>query len=279
MPWVLIFTFLSVGLSSVLVIGGPAETHREPDHSRFAESKNVGRIRRQARLRVGVSFDEPQLSWRPGPGSELQGFEIDVAKALTQAIFGCERNRVSSYLEFVELKSAMRSEFLLENEVDLVVSNFADTPERRENIAFAGHYLSTRFAPLLSQASPAVQEVEDLNGLRVAVVAGTTGEDLLRGSAANAVATPLDTVSDCLEALAAGRVDACWTTTVGNISYLNSSTESFVQGNLRLGGEHWAVGVQREASDMSACVNEAVAGLLQSGALLGLLRRWLPELT
>jgi ABC-type amino acid transport substrate-binding protein len=228
-------------------------------------------------LRVAVNFDMPGFACRKADSSGLEGFEIDLARRIAKDIFGCANESVDSHLQLVETRSADRGLALTENKVDLVVSNFTITEERKKQLAFAGTYLSTKHAPVLSAKSPNIESLVDLADRVIAVVEGTTDHDILNGLGAHCETAPFPTVTECLAALDAGKVDAFWSSTTANVGYINDPRAVRTEGSLKLGGEVWAIGLRQGNEESESFLNSVIADLLGSGELFASLNHWAPK--
>jgi polar amino acid transport system substrate-binding protein len=133
-----------------------------------------GRIVKSGQLRVGMAGDYPPMNVRTRDG-RLIGLEADLARALASIL---EVELVLVEKPFGELLAAVEK-----GEVDVAISGITMTPRRNLKVAFAGPYYIARKAILGRQKTlDGLREVQDLKGrgLRVAALAGSTSENLVR---------------------------------------------------------------------------------------------------
>lgn len=83
-------------------------------------------------VKVGMSGNQPPLTMENREGG-LMGFDVDVAKALADAM--------KVQLEIVPMPFGQLLAALENDEVDMVLSGLAITPERTEKVSFIGPYM------------------------------------------------------------------------------------------------------------------------------------------
>ena len=127
---------------------------------------------------VGVSADTYLLAARNPLDSKIEGFDIDIARAVAKSIFG-DANKVQLRV----ITAADRIPLLKSRDVDMVVRNMSMTCARWNDIAFSAEYY--RSGQKLLVAKPADQKVPtvglaDLDGQRVCAPTGTSSLDKLK---------------------------------------------------------------------------------------------------
>lgn len=132
----------------------------------------VREIRSRGRLRVGVSADSLLLGANNPLTGQIEGFDIDIAKAIAKDLLGDE-NKVS----LIVITAADRLPALQEGRVDLVARNMTMTCARWADIAFSSEYYHAGQKLLVTreeaQENPSAG-LEDMAGKRVCAPAGTT---------------------------------------------------------------------------------------------------------
>ena len=239
----------------------------------LAELPTVRELRKRDKVRVLVNSYTPGLAVKDTNGGPIHGFEIDLARSLARSIFGNTAD-VDSHLEFVEAANSCKIRMLLEHQVDMIIANLTDTPERRKSIDFAGHYISMRFAPLLGPDIPDISRVEDFAGLTVGVEAGSLDEEILRGVAPHSEIIPMESTQDWIDTIDNGKIHAYWEDTVVDPWYARLSGSKIRQGSLRAGVGHSSVGINKDAEDLRRFINDFTAQTLASGQLTSSLYRW-----
>lgn len=124
-------------------------------------------------VRIIVFGDVPPFG-AVNANRELEGFDIDFAKQVAQAL--------GVKLELVQATAANRIPFLLTDKADMNIAAMSITAERARQILYSAPYADTSLAVYGAKAQ-AVKSGADLAGLKVAVAKGTT-EDLVLTSVA-----------------------------------------------------------------------------------------------
>ena len=95
----------------------------------------MAKIRERGRLIAGVSADTYLLGSRNPLNGRIEGFDIDMVKAVAKAIFGDENK-----YQLRVITAAQRIPALQEGEVDIVARNMTINCDRWKQIAFSSEY-------------------------------------------------------------------------------------------------------------------------------------------
>ncbi len=162
----------------------------------------MAEIQRRGRLIAGVSADTYLMGARNPATGKIEGFDIDLVKAMAEAIFGDE----NSY-ELRVITAADRIPLLKDRSVDMVARNMTITCQRWSEIAFSAEYYRSGQKVLVRDGSP-IKTAADLAGVRVCAPKGTSSIALLRKAWPDAIAVGSDTHTGCLILFQRGEVDA-----------------------------------------------------------------------
>jgi polar amino acid transport system substrate-binding protein len=99
----------------------------------------MAKIQARGRLIAGVSADSLHLGSRNPISGQIEGFDIDMVKAVATAIFG----KWQGHLELRVISSPQRIPLLENNSVDIVARNMTINCERWKRIAFSAEYYRT----------------------------------------------------------------------------------------------------------------------------------------
>ena len=91
------------------------------------DSPDIKAIKDHGTLKVGVKVDVPKFGYRDPKTEKIDGFEVDIARAIAQKILG-KKNKIE--LQAVNAKT--RGPLLDNGEVDLVIATFTITEERKK---------------------------------------------------------------------------------------------------------------------------------------------------
>jgi len=133
-----------------------------------ARADKLADILAKGTVRIIVFADIPPFG-SINANRELEGFDIDLAKMVAQAL--------GVKLEMVQATAANRIPYLLTDKADINVAAMSITAERAKQIMFSAPYADTSLA-VYGPKSLAVKSAADVTGMKVAVAKGTT-EDLV----------------------------------------------------------------------------------------------------
>jgi polar amino acid transport system substrate-binding protein len=174
-----------------------------PADANVAPGSYMDRVQQQGELRVGVDGGTPRFSNVDTTSGDLEGFDIDIAREVSGALFG-DPNAV----ELVRMPPGDRVQALVDGDVDLVVHTFTITCDRWDEVAFSTEYFTAGLRFLVQVDNPAA-EFEDLVGQRVCAIPGSPAVDYIEGLAeAGPLLVQAPQPSACLLLLQQGQVDA-----------------------------------------------------------------------
>ena len=166
------------------------------------EGAAVQRIQKRGRVIAGVSADTYLLGSRNPFTGRIEGFDIDMVKALAKAILGDE----NAY-ELRVITAAQRIPSLENRSVDVVARNMTITCDRWTQIGFSSEYYRAGQKILVRRGSKATT-LADLKGQRVCAPNGTSSMTNLMKLQPEAIAVGADNHTGCLALFQNGDVDA-----------------------------------------------------------------------
>jgi polar amino acid transport system substrate-binding protein len=164
-------------------------------------SSYMAKIQKRGRLIAGVSADTLLLGSRNPLNGQIQGFDIDMLKAVARAIFA-DPNRI----EFRVITTAQRLPVLLDGSVDIVARAMTINCARWGQIDFSTQYYQAGQKVLVAKGS-AAKRMQDLAGKKVCAPNGSTSMDKLR-TFPGLIPVASDTHTGCLVLFQQGKVDA-----------------------------------------------------------------------
>jgi glutamate transport system substrate-binding protein len=223
---------------------------------------SVEALKAKGRITIGVKFDVPLFGLKNPTNNQIEGFDVEIGKMITEAIYGDD-----SKVEFVEAVSKNREPFIQEGKVDLVISTYTINDTRKQVVDFAGPYYVAGQDILVKSDDTSIKAVEDLNGKKVCSVTGSTSLKNVQEKAPQAdVSIVFDKYSLCVEALNDGRVQAV---TTDNIILLAFIAES--GGKLKLVGnpfttEPYGIGLKKGDTALRTFVNDVLEASYADGS-------------
>lgn len=252
--------------------GAPATASYAPadvDPLAIPDGSTMARIRERGALRVGISADTLRMSARNPFTGDIEGFDIDVARAIAKAVLG-DPDKV----RFRVITSAQREQVLVDHQVDVVVRTFSITCERWDHVAFSAEYYHAG-QKLLVPMSSGVQDVADLDGQRVCAPAETTSLALAH-TWKDVTAVPAATHTQCLALFQRGKVDAITGDDTVLAGFAAQDPYARVVGKA-LSDEPYGVGIPADQVDMVRFVNAVLAERADDGSWLASHDRWLSD--
>jgi polar amino acid transport system substrate-binding protein len=159
-------------------------------------------IKARGRLIAGVSADTYLLGARNPVTGTVEGFDIDLVKQITKAIFGDENK-----YQLRVITAADRIPVLQAHQVDVVVRNMSITCDRWTQIAFSAEYYESGQKILVRKGSD-ITGLDSLAGHKVCAPTGTSSMDNLIRLAPDAQPVGAANHTGCLVLLQQGQVDA-----------------------------------------------------------------------
>ena len=162
----------------------------------------MAKIKKRGRLVAGVSADTYLLGSRNPLTGRIEGFDIDMVKAVAKAIFGDENK-----YQLRVITAAQRIPALQEGQVDLVARNMTITCDRWTQIAFSSEYYRSGQKILVRKGSKATS-LADLKGQKVCAPRATSSLENLKKLAPEAMPVEADNHTGCLVLFQQGEVAA-----------------------------------------------------------------------
>lgn len=231
----------------------------------------VDRIQKRGRIIVGVSADTYLLSSRNPFSGRIEGFDIDMVKAVAQGILGKE----NAY-ELKVITAAQRIPALQDRSVDMVARNMTITCDRWEQIAFSTEYYRAGQKILVRRGSKATT-LADLAGQRVCAPNGTSSMANLVKLAPTAIAVGSSTHTGCLTLFQDGDVAAITGDDTVLAGLAAQDPYAVVPDQKAFTAEPYGLGFNAADVDLVRYVNGILADVRSDGEWTRIYDRWLAE--
>jgi polar amino acid transport system substrate-binding protein len=229
----------------------------------------VQAIRQRGYLRAGVDQNTLLLGYaNPLHGQRIEGFEIDLLREISRALFG-RPDRI----HYRALTTAERRSAVEDGAVDIVADAYTINCFRKTKVAFSSVYLEAGQRVLVPSDSRA-RSVADLRHRRVcATQTSTSLRALKRYPGVIPVAVPQRT--DCLVDLQRGEVDAITSDDAILLGFQAQDPYTKLIGPV-IEPEPYGMAMNRSQPDLVRFVNGVLARLRADGTWERLYRKWLP---
>ncbi|KMW60481.1 ABC transporter, substrate binding protein [Candidatus Rhodobacter oscarellae] len=231
--------------------------------SAFAESK-LQEILDAGVIRIGVSLGGEPIGFRDDRNNPV-GYDVDVATMLAEAL--------GVTPEFTDVSGDARVSMLVADQLDLVVANTSATLPRAKSVAFSIPYNRAGLR-VIAQADSGISSLADLDGKKVVVGRGTTGEAFLKREVPGAELVYTDTFSpDGVLLLRQKRVDAGIEDS-SLLDYLATNEDSLVTVPGLHSNDPIGIAIAHGDGDFLRWVDMFVSSYIQSGAYESNYKKW-----
>ena len=227
----------------------------------------MAEIQQRGRLIAGVSADTLLFGYFNPLSGKLEGFDIDLVRQVSQAIFG-DPDRV----EYKVLTYAQRIPALLDGSVDIVADVMTVNCERWAQISFSSQYFDAGQKILVRTDSP-VTDISQLKGKRMCAARGSTNIDNLKNYP-DVIVVPVDDISDCMVLFQQGTVDSVTGDDTVLAGFVAQDPYAKIVGGA-LTSEPYGLGVAKTQPEFVRFVNGVLAELRDNGTWTQMYRTWL----
>lgn len=210
-------------------------------------------------LKIGIKFDQPGVGFKNADGT-FSGFDVDMARYIAKGL-GYDEDKI----QFVEAVSANRETFLRDGTVDMILASYSITPERKQEVDFAGPYFVAGQDLLVRADDKSITGPDDLNGKKLCSVTGSTpAQNVKENYAKQAQLQEFDTYSKCITALEAGQIDAVTTDNVILAGYAQQNPGKFRIVGKPFSTEKYGVGLPKGSKDRNK-INDLIEKSFSDG--------------
>ena len=226
----------------------------------------MAKIRARGYLIAGVDQSTYHFGFLNPLNGQIEGFDIDMIRAVAQAIFGNP-----DQVEFKAISDAERIPDLENGSVDIVAHTMTITCARLQQVDFSSVYFDAAQRVLVLKNSPA-KGLADLKGQKVCATTGSDSLSVIAKAGAVPVAVPYWT--DCLVLLQQGDVAAIST----DDSILDGLAAQDPWTKLvgpQLTDEPYGLAISRQHPEFVRFVNAVLEQLRTNGQWAASYRHWI----
>lgn len=245
----------------------------------IADSPTLARIAETGEFRIGYVPDAPPLSFTDESG-DVVGYSIDLCRHIASAIrfdLGLEKIDVV-FKPLIGIENRISA---VENgDVDIECGTTTVTLSRRERIDFTLMTFITGSAVLSRKSSP-IGTIDELDKTRIAVVPGTTTEDVLRRvievNDFRVKLVHVDTYSDGMALLNKGKVDGYASDRamlIGQVFRNANVANDYTMTRSALSFEPYALMIRRGDTEFRLAADRALASLFRTARIRRVYQNW-----
>jgi putative glutamine transport system substrate-binding protein len=233
------------------------------------DTPDIKAIKNRRVLKVGVKVDVPKFGYKNPKNNRIDGFEVDIAKAIAKKILG-NKNKVA--LQAVTAKT--RGPLLDTGEVDIIAATFTITDERKKSYNFSDPYFTDGVGLLVKKARK-YKSLKDLAGKRIGVGQSATTKNAILAECEKLKIkvnfAEFATYPEIKAALDSGRVDCFSVDTAILYGYLDKTTKLLPD---RFSPQNYGIASKKGNEGLAALINETINEMKQSGQIQKLLKKW-----
>ncbi|MFE4811563.1 MULTISPECIES: transporter substrate-binding domain-containing protein [Bacillaceae] len=267
--------WLKLSLLSLLAVillagcgGGNDSDKAEEGGGKDKEKDVLAQVKEKDKIVFGVKNDTRLFGLKNPKTGDVEGFDIDIAKALAAEILGDE-NKV----EFKEVTSKTRMALLNNGDIDAIVATMTITEDRKKEVDFTDVYFDAGQSLLVKKGSD-IKGIDSLKGKKVLAVKGSTSSINIREKAPEAQVLEFENYSEAFAALKSGQGDAL--TTDDSILYgMADEDPSYELVGGTFTEEPYGIAVKKGNADFVDELNKALKSLKDSGKYDEIHDKWI----
>lgn len=237
----------------------------------LAKQDTLEKIETSEKIVWGVKYDTKLFGLMNIETRQVEGFDIDIAKAITQEILGDKGEA-----EFVEVTSKTRIPLLKNGNIDGIIATMTISEERKKQVDFSDIYFDAGQSLLVNKKST-IKGIEDLDeSTTVLAVKGSTSADNIREHAPDAKVLELENYAEAFTALQSGQGDAM---TTDNSILLGMASENpdYVLAGDKFTDEPYGIALNKEQEAFQEAMNAALKNIRENGTYSKIYKKWFNE--
>ncbi|KIL40834.1 hypothetical protein SD70_10980 [Gordoniibacillus kamchatkensis] len=241
------------------------------DAAQPAAAGGLDEIKKRGKLVVGVKYDTFLFGFKNPSSGQVEGFDVDMAKAIAKKIFGDE-----SKLELKEVTSNTRIPMLQKGDIDAIIATMTITDERKQQVDFTDVYFKAGQALLVKKGSP-IKSIADIKkGVKVLGAKGSTSVKNIAQKAPDATILEFNNYQDAFAALKAGQGDALTTDNAILYGMAKQDPNYQVVGGI-FTDEPYGIAVKKGNTDLQKTINDLLKEMKQDGSYDKMYEKWIGE--
>lgn len=239
----------------------------------IAQEDVMQRVDKTNEVTWGVKSDTRLFGLMNIKTGEIEGFDVDIAKAISKKMFGDDVK-----VNFVPVTSNTRLPLLKNGNVDGLVSTMTITPERKKEIDFSDVYFNAGQAIIVKKGSK-IKSVNDLTkGTKVIGIQGSNSVDNIKKAAPDTRVLQLSDAAQAFTALKSGQGDAM-TTDNGILYGLVSDDPNYQVVGGTFTSEPYGIGINKGQKNFRKAINKALKEIQKDGTYQKIVDKWFDKIS
>ncbi len=205
-------------------------------------------------LTMGTNAGFPPFEYKEG--TEIVGIDVEIAKEIAKEM---GKELEISDMEFASVVPSVQS-----GKVDLGIAGMTIKPERLEQVDFSDTYYKASQLVIVKKDSAVT--AADLNGKKIGVQDGTTGDDYASETYGSSNVSKYPTGMDAVMALTSDKIDAVIIDSYTAKALAKKNADIKVLDE-ELTSEEYAIAVQKGNTELLETVNKVLKRLKEDGSI------------
>lgn len=235
------------------------------------EAGTLAKIKERGKFVVGVKYDLNLFGLKDPATGNVEGFDIDIAKAIAKKVLGDENK-----IELKEVTSKTRIPMLKNGEIDAIIATMTITEDRKKEVDFSDIYFMAGQALLVKKDSP-INGLADLKkGMKVLTAKGSTSAKNIREKAPDVEVLEFENYAEAFTALKAGQGDAL--TTDNALLYgMSKQDPNYRVTEETFTEEPYGIAIKKGDAEFVKTVNDLLKEMKANGEYDKIYEKWIGE--
>lgn len=236
-----------------------------------AAAGTVTKMKERGKFVVGVKYDLNLFGLKDPASGNVEGFDIDIAKAIAKKVLGDENK-----IEMKEVTSKTRIPMLKNGEIDAIIATMTVTEERKKEVDFSDIYFMAGQSLLVKKDSP-INGLQDLKkGMKVVTAKGSTSAKNIREKAPDVEVLEFENYAEAFTALKAGQGDAL--TTDNALLYgMSKQDPNYRVTEETFTEEPYGIAINKGDAEFVKTVNDLLKEMKENGEYDKIYEKWIGE--
>jgi len=233
----------------------------------------LDRIRQSKQIQLGHWPGEVPFSYLDEQ-KQPTGYSIELCKRIVQSL--SKKLNVDVQVNWVAVDSKTRFTLMDDQKIDLLCADTTNNAERQKKYGFS-HSIFVAGTRIIVDKKSQLSRVDDLKGKRIAVIASTTGETLVRNRALNFQVIPAKGLDEAWELLETGKADGIGYDDIlladrSSRSKAGAAQYEFLADYLSV--EPYGLMMRKADGDFTKAIDHVLGELFVSKEIYGIYNRW-----
>lgn len=229
----------------------------------------VAAIKERGKLIAGVKYDTRLFGLKDPASGDVEGFDIDMAKALAKKILGDETK-----IELKEVTSKTRISLLQNGQIDIIIATMTINADRKKEVDFSDIYFNAGQSLLVPKGS-SITGIDSLtSNTTVLAVKNSTSVTNIKQKAPEAKVLEFENYQEAFSALKSKKGDVL--TTDNSILYgMMKDDPNFEMVGGIFTNEPYGMAILKGDQKMVDTVNEMLKEMKENGEYNALYEKWI----